>query len=235
MNKSIDDKVATETEIISDLKRSALVVGRLYPVLVDKNGIVIDGLHRLKADPSWFKVKVPFVESEEQRLLARLITNICRRNVPSEEKTEMLNELGQIYLEQGVPRRELIRKLVEKTGLSYRWVMKYASNELKLRPGLGGPRRGKQGPEFAVARRATPEDNLFLEHSERVVKLVSYSNTSFATMLVEKRFFLRLKQAANDLGVDVDVIINNALLITFQKINQIALRTTGSTLFCAAK
>lgn len=198
-----------------------MAIGKLYPVLVDKRGIVIDGEHRLRADPTWFRVEVSSVESEEQRLLARLVSNVCRRSLSFEEKTEMLSNLGQVYLKQGVCRSELIKTLVKKTGLSYRWVMKYIPDQLKLRPGLGGRRSRKKELGYEVARRATAEESLFLEPRERVVRLASYSNTNFATMLVEKQFYLKLKQAATDLGIDATLVINNALLLAFQSVNHL--------------
>ena len=224
-----------DREIISDIKRSASIVGKLYPVLVDSRGRVIDGAHRLKADPTWFKVEVPDMESEEHRLLARLISNVCRRKVPSEEKTEMLDSLGQFYLEQGVPHSELVKKIVQNTGMSYRWVMKYASDLLKVRPGLGGPRSQKSAYENEVAWRATSKDRLLSEPSERIANFTIYSNTNFATILVEKRFYSQLNEAATELGVDIDIIINNALLMALQRIKQLVKHDAGATILCAAK
>jgi ParB-like chromosome segregation protein Spo0J len=63
-----------EKPIISYLKFSSKNVGRLYPVLIDKQGNVIDGMHRLKADKNWPKIKLENVETEEQRLITRLIS-----------------------------------------------------------------------------------------------------------------------------------------------------------------
>ena len=79
-------------ELIMGLRFSGERVGQLYPVLLDKHGNVVDGLHRLKADPNWPKI----------RLVARLIANVCRRNVPAEEKSRMLEELGELYVKEGV-------------------------------------------------------------------------------------------------------------------------------------
>ncbi|MGD0645672.1 MAG: hypothetical protein ABSA75_12275 [Candidatus Bathyarchaeia archaeon] len=232
-NFSANEKA--EGEIISDIKRSTSIVGRLYPVLVDSSGRVIDGAHRLKADPTWFKVEVPNMESEEHRLLARLISNVCRRKVPSEEKTKMLDSLGQFYLEQGVPHSELVRKIVQNTGMSYRWVMKYSSDVLKVRPGLGGPRSQKAVYENEVARRATDKDKLLSEPSERIANLTAYSNTNFATILIEKRFYSQLKGAAAELGVDINIIINNTLLMTLQRIKQLIKHEIGSAILVAAE
>ncbi len=209
-------------------------MGRLYPVLVDKHGRVIDGEHRLRAYPDWFKVKLPDVESEEHRILVRLVSNMCRRVVSPSEKTEILEELGQVYLEQGVPRSELIKKIVQQTGMSYRWVMKYAPNDLKMKPGIGGPRSQKRDSERNVAWRAT-EDALLSEPTQRVANLLSYSNTDFATILLEKQFYSKLKQVASELAVDVGTIINNALLLTFQKMKELAKQNERSQLICMAK
>lgn len=223
----------TETDIVADIRRSVSVVGRLYPVLVDKRGRIIDGKHRLKAYPDWFKVEIPDVNSKEQTILARLISNVCRRNVSPEEKTQMLDALGQIYANQGVSDGEIIEKIVQKTGMSYRWVMKYASDGMKLRPGLGGPKSKRNG-FGGVARHATANviDILLSEPSERVANLTSYSNTSFVTILVERKFYLQLQEIAVELGVDINVIINNGLLMTFQRANQLVRLTTPNAILC---
>ena len=202
--------------MVSQLKKSCSIVGKLYPVLIDENGKIIDGHHRLEADANWPKMIVKGIESEEQLLLARLITNVCRRDVSAAEKTEELQKLGLIYLNQGIPRNELISEISNKTGMSYRWVMKYIPNELKLRPGTGGPKNTKQ--TYEVAQRATQEKKLLAEPSQRVAKLAMYSNTNFATIMVEKNFFLKIRHIAAELGVDLDLIINNALLLAFQEL-----------------
>jgi hypothetical protein len=120
-----------EKPIISYLRFSSKNVGRLYPVLIDKQGNVIDGLHRLKADKNWPKIKLENVETEEQRLITRLISNACRRNVPAKEKIETLAKLGEIYQKEGVKPGKIAQKIAEKTGMSYTWVMKYLPEKLK--------------------------------------------------------------------------------------------------------
>ena len=214
-------------QIVLELKKSSSIVGKLYPVLVDKNGEIIDGRHRLEADSNWPKRVIPGIESEEQMLLARLITNVCRRDVSSAEKTEELQKLGRICLERGVSKGELITEISNKTGMSYRWVMKYIPNELKLRPGLGGPKKANEVYENQVARHATNEEQLLVEPSERVAKLAMYSNTNFATIMVEKQFYLKLRYAATELGAELDVIVNNALLLTFQKLVELAKKSNA--------
>ena len=67
--------------VILDLKALSKHVGKLYPILLDRHGNVIDGRHRLAADESWPKIRLEHIETEEDRLLARLITNVCRGEV----------------------------------------------------------------------------------------------------------------------------------------------------------
>jgi hypothetical protein len=125
--------LAKEVEI-SDLRLSSKTVGRLYPVLLDRDGNVIDGKHRLAADESWPKIKLEHVGCERERLLARLISNVCRRTVSSSEKSDTLARLGRIYLEAGERPGKLAYRIAQETGMSYRWVMKYLSDALKARP-----------------------------------------------------------------------------------------------------
>jgi hypothetical protein len=70
--------------------------------------------------------------------------------------------------------------------MSYRWVMKYASVEIKVRHGIGGPKSQKETRKNGVALLATGEDELLLEPAEKIANLTNYSNTNFATILVEK-------------------------------------------------
>lgn len=44
-------------------------------MLLDKHGNIIDGRHRLAADEDWPKMKLEHVETEEDGLVARLISN----------------------------------------------------------------------------------------------------------------------------------------------------------------
>jgi hypothetical protein len=56
-------------------------------------------------------MRLEHVETEGDRLIARLICNVCRRNVSATEKSEILQELGEIHVKAGVkPGTELARK-----------------------------------------------------------------------------------------------------------------------------
>jgi hypothetical protein len=216
-----------EDEIDSGLRLSSRRVGRLYPVLMDKHGNVIDGKHRLAADANWPKMRLDHVKSEEDRLIARLICNVCRRNVSAEEKSEILQELGEIYVKAGLkPGKELVSKISEETGMSYRWVMKYLPDNFKERPGVGGPSPvfnltniKEKLYEGKVARPANLQlDILLAEPAERVLTVKKYANTDFVNLVLQRRFYANVEKLAENLGTTPDVIINNVLVSTVRKL-----------------
>lgn len=90
-------------------------IGQLYPVLVSKDGKVIDGFHRLEQNPEWRKEKLEQIDNEEKLLVARAVANWNRRQVSREEKTEWINGLAEIYQKQGV--KSIPTKIMEVTGL----------------------------------------------------------------------------------------------------------------------
>lgn len=124
-----------------NLKTSEQGIGQLYPVLVDKNGNVIDGFHRLADNPEWRKEKLEHIDSEEKLLVARAVSNWHRRQVSREEKAEWINGLAEIYLKQGYKvgenRREsneIVSKIAEVTGLTSQTVRIYLSKEFRQTP-----------------------------------------------------------------------------------------------------
>lgn len=123
-----------------DLKKSEKI-GQLYPVLVDAKGNIIDGHHRLEADPNWRKEKISEIDTEEKLLVARCVSNWHRRQVGREEKTEWINGLAKLYKNQGykvegksrssVPKNEIVEKIVEVTGLHKTTIIAYLYREYK--------------------------------------------------------------------------------------------------------
>jgi hypothetical protein len=64
-----------------DLKASTRRIGQLYPVLKAADGEILDGLHRVKSDPSWKALVLPNIRTSEEKIIARLIANFHRRTV----------------------------------------------------------------------------------------------------------------------------------------------------------
>jgi len=120
-----------------DLKKSKKV-GQLYPVLIDAKGNVVDGFHRLEADPNWRKETLSEIDTEEKLLVARCVANWNRRQVSMEEKEEWINGLAEIYRKQGLKVRsqgsgknEIIAKIGEVTGLNPPTIQYYLAEEYK--------------------------------------------------------------------------------------------------------
>jgi hypothetical protein len=139
-----------------DLKKSENKIGQLYPVLVTKDGKIIDGFHRKDADPNWKTMVVPEIDDEEKLLAARLIANFHRRQVSKEEKEEWINGLAQIYKAQGLGvssikgdgiQNEIKQKIMEVTGLSESTVSRHLANEFK------SERKGGGTPEVPVSEK----------------------------------------------------------------------------------
>jgi hypothetical protein len=210
-----------EKPIISYLKFSSKRVGRLYPVLIDKQGNIIDGMHRLKADKNWPKIKLENVETEEQRLITRLISNVCRRNVPAKEKTETLAKLGEIYQKEGIEPGKIAYKIAEKTGMSYRWVMKYLPNQFKDNVKSDSARAARRAAED-VKRHEEPKEIVELTEppKEKILTIQKYANTHFVNVVVEKPFYTQLERIAERLRTTPDVLISNILLKALKEIKE---------------
>lgn len=220
----------TEEHEVSDLRHSSKIVGKLYPVLLDADGNIIDGQHRLAADSDWPAVRLFHIRSEKERLLARLISNACRRTVSPKEKKEMLGRLGAIYLKEGGKPGKLAYRLAEETGMSYTWVMKYLPDKYKLRPGLGGPSDALNVDKCQVkldksqvTQRVTIDlKKLFSVSQEKPVILKGYTNTNFVNLVLETKIYNRFERLAERLGVLPETVINNVILMALEEIEKVA-------------
>jgi hypothetical protein len=105
-----------------DLKRSKEAIGSLYPILVDSDGRVIDGMHRQAVDKDWPKQVLPIHGTNS--LIARIIANVQRREVSPEEKREWLKELAE-------KTKWNPDEIAEHIGMSVSWVRKYLDQEYK--------------------------------------------------------------------------------------------------------
>jgi hypothetical protein len=223
---------------IRDLKHSSEKVGRLYPVLMDRDGNVIDGKHRLAADESWPKIKLEHIRSEKEKLLARLIANVCRRAVSNSEKEDMLARLGRIYVLEGEVLGKLANRISQETGMSYRWVMKYLPDDLKSRPGLGGPAKvdGKklykckvQDDVCQVARYATIDFEKLVSTTQRKPLVIkTYANANFVNLTLEKKVYQDIERFAERIGSTAETIIGNAVILMMEEIEKV-ITSVGNT------
>ncbi|MCD6240561.1 hypothetical protein J7K27_03435 [Candidatus Bathyarchaeota archaeon] len=210
----------SKQRVVSDLEATSRGVGRLYPVLLDRHGNVIDGMHRLKADKNWPKIRLENIETEEQRLIARLIANVCRRNVPAKEKTQILAKLAEIYQKEGVKPGKIAYKIAEKTGMSYRWVMKYLPD--KFKDNLQSQRR--TGAVARCATRKNPKHVIPLELEEPpkgALAIKTYRNTNFVNIMLQKKFYRQLEETAQKLKTTPDKLIYNAILLIIKSLTNL--------------
>lgn len=124
-----------------DLKKSTTKVGQLYPILKANDGEILDGVHRMEADPTWKTLTLENINTPEEKLTARLVANFHRRTVSSEEKASWINQLAAIYRENGLKiegarkgnlgHNEIVDRICEATGLNWRTVHRYLDPQFK--------------------------------------------------------------------------------------------------------
>ena len=82
------------------LAGSVSLLGQLQPVIMDRDGNVIDGFHRKEVDKEWWTIKNESVDSLLKLAAARLVSNLNRRRVDGEEISQRLGEIYQAYKDQ---------------------------------------------------------------------------------------------------------------------------------------
>jgi len=100
--------------------------------------------------------------------------------------------LGEIYLKEGVEPKKIVERIMEKTGMSYQWVMKYLPDKYKTDPKKGKRSKLPNLTNVKVLRRRTEEDELLLLKAppeKKVVTVKNYANTHFVNVMVEKPFY----------------------------------------------
>ena len=193
---------------IEDFKSSAQKVGKLYPVLEDSYGNVIDGQHRLEADEDWPRIRLESVKTEKDKIIVRLIGNACRRTVPAQEKTDMLDKLGSILLKEGLKPGEIAEKIAEDTGMSYRWVVKYLPKEYK-----DPTQSRRRSHESSDAHRATGLLADVFEPPKRRngLKINKYGNTEFVLLMLDKSFYSEFEDDCLELEMPPEYCVMKAL------------------------
>jgi hypothetical protein len=143
-------------------------VGHIGPTLKClEHGKIIKRRHHFTVDENWQKIRLKNIETVNEKFIARLVSNVCRRYVSAEEKSEMLEGLGEVYFSEGVEPGKIVYEMAEGKAMSYRWVMDYLFYKIKERPSLvyhsknkGFDKCKEKTSKSKVARLATEDDML---------------------------------------------------------------------------
>jgi len=199
--------VKDEEEFIENLRASKEKVGMLVPVFEDGHGEIIDGLHRLKVDENWPRIRLEHVKTKIDRLILRLHLNVIRRDAPTREKTELLEEIGEILLKEGLKPGEISKRIAEETGMSYRWVMKYLPDKFKD--------ESQKERASSAARRAATKMRKLLEFlkppEEKLLTIGNYKNTERLHVIVEKPLHEEIREIAEKLDVTLDKFLQKTI------------------------
>ena len=117
--------------------------------------------------------------------------------------------------------------------MSYRWVMKYLPDDLKAKPGLGGPTilngqklyecKGKSDV-CKVAPSATIDlDKLVSKPKGKKLIIRTYTNANFVNLAFEKKMYQDFEKVAENLGSTAETIICNAMTLILREIEKISI------------
>ncbi len=86
------------------LEQSEKIVGQLRKVILTPEGKVVDGFHRLEANPEWGTEIWDNISTDEDYWKTRAHLNYTRRNATENriEKLKIINNLAEFYLHQGL-------------------------------------------------------------------------------------------------------------------------------------
>ena len=196
--------ILKEGMMSQELKSSAERIGQLYPILVDYYGNIIDGEHRFDADEKWKRVRLEYIKTEKDRLIARIISNTVRRSVSRKEKKELLGRLGEIYFRKGIEPGKIAYEIAEETGMSYQWVMKYLSYRFK---------DCLQSERAKLAPRHRTGMSKLLDPPKDMLSIRTYGNTDLVNIMVKKPLYEQLEKKAKKLETTPDKLLYNAILL----------------------
>jgi len=196
-----------QNELLLELRLSKKKIGMLYPILEDFHGNIIDGHHRLKVDNEWPRMRLVNVKTKKSGIVAKLISNTCRRTVSSKEKTEMLDELGDILLKEGVEKGQVSKQLAELTGMSYRWVVMYLPKKYK---DYSQSERASSAAKFA-AKSTKVLQQLRENPIKNFIEIGRYKNANFMILMIKQPLFERIQKTCNSLQLEPNIFIQNAI------------------------
>jgi len=101
--------------------------------------------------------------------------------------------------------------------------MKYLPDKYKADPEKGKRSKLQNFTNVKVARRATEEEELLLTAppEKKVLEVREYANTHFVNVMVEKPFYMKLKEVSEKLETTPDKLIYNAIKLILKSLSNI--------------
>lgn len=110
---------------LEELKKSKEEIGDIFPVIKSKDGEIIDGFHRKRADSDW-KEETVDVEDKLDKVKLRVHLNLNRRSISKEEKKSWVKQARKALQKRG--KKGTQEEIAETLGMSESWVRKYDDN-----------------------------------------------------------------------------------------------------------
>lgn len=118
-------------ELVSHIRMLREKVGEIYPILVDGEGKVIDGFHRLEAYPDWTRKTVEPANRYEEALI--WFAAHKRRGITTKEVKVRLITMAEELLKQGVDKGDISTRIAEDTGYTLQRVLSLLPAKYKLK------------------------------------------------------------------------------------------------------
>jgi hypothetical protein len=155
--------LSEEDELLLTLRKLREFVGELYPVLVDEEGNIIDGWHRVKVNPNWHRKTVKCKDMSDKAIV--WLAAHARRDVSPKELSVKMIHVAEKLLTEGVPREQIVAKIAEITGYSERHVRRLLPAKYKAKEKARAQKakilyKGEEKPAEKKAEKKMPKKYL---------------------------------------------------------------------------
>jgi hypothetical protein len=164
-----------------DLGASEKSIGQLLPIIKDKQGRIVDGLHRTETDAKWRVEIREEIKTDEDYWKARAHLNFSRRNAHEArtEKKDIINNLAKYYRDvkklnvvgaqrsdgHGAPQNEVLEAVIEslRGAISEDYIRHEIAPEFLQRQQHHDEERSHYNPEKVSAIQALELDKVSVQ------------------------------------------------------------------------
>jgi hypothetical protein len=127
-------------ELANRIKKLREKIGEVYPIIVDKEGKIIDGWHRLEASPDWTK-KVVDPKNRYEEALIWFAAHERRQTEKKEIQVKFIT-MAEELIKQGVDKGQIAAKIAEDTGYTLQYVLTHLPSKYKLEEKRAAGKKG---------------------------------------------------------------------------------------------